>query len=80
MTNFKYFKFFALEHPSNYNIAIREDGKEFRVGKHIIDYCERLPKDHYVLIKPDDKHPFGSKYFNWSGMLKEKYWALERIR
>ena len=65
-------------HPSNYNIAIRKDGKLFRIPKHL-DYGEKIPKDKYCIQYGDRKCAFRNKYFNVHGMLRVQYWALERI-
>ena len=65
-------------HPSNYNIAIRKDGKLFRIPKYM-EYCDKLPKDQYCIQYGDKKCAFRTKYFDVFGRLREQYWGLERI-
>lgn len=65
-------------HPSNYNIAIREDGKEFRIPKDL-DYGDKLPENKFCIQYSDKPCAYRNKYFDANGILREKYWALERI-
>lgn len=65
-------------HPSNYNIAIRNDDKLFRIPKGM-DYCEKLPENEYCIQYGDRKCQFKTKYFDVFGRLRPKYWGLPRI-
>jgi len=67
-----------MTHPSNYNIAIREDGKLFRIPKDL-DYGNKIPEDKYCIQYGDRKCAFRMKFFTIHGKLREQYWALERI-
>lgn len=73
------YKFWEPIHPSKYNLAIRDDGKMFRVDKRILDYCDELPENKFVLLKSDGKVFQYFKYFTIQGDLREKYWGLPRI-
>lgn len=54
------------------NIKIHSDGTMFRVSK-LINYCEKLPKNKYTLLKTSEK------YFNIEGELREQFRALTII-
>ena len=66
-----------LIHPSDYNIAIRKDGKLFRIAKYI-DY-DQLSIDEFCIISPDKKCNDVPKYFDVFGKIREQYWILNRI-
>ena len=68
----------AKAEPSNYNIAIREDGKLFRIPKDL-DYCDKISKDRFSIQYGDRKCALRQKYFDMHGRLREQYWALDRI-
>lgn len=64
--------------PSNYNIAIRKDGKLFRIAKHL-DYSDLIPEDQFCIQYGEKPCAFRRKYFDVHGQLKRKYWLLQRI-
>jgi len=72
------FENIVISHPSNYNIAIREDGKEFRIPKYL-DYGEKIPEDKFCIQYSDKPCAFRNKYFDVNGHLRAQYWCLKRI-
>ena len=57
-------------HPKNYAIAIRFDGKIFRVAK------DTQEVELYSLQYGDRPCAFRTEYFSFQGYLKKKYWNL----
>ena len=62
----------------NYNIAIRRDGKLFRLSKDL-DYGDKVSRDEYSIQYGDRKCAFRYKYFDAVGNLRKRYWVLPRI-
>lgn len=65
-------------HPSKYAIAIRKDGKFFRVPLDA-EYGEKYHVDEYALQFSNKPCAFRNKFFDVNGSLRPEFWALERL-
>lgn len=65
-------------HPSNYAIAIRKDGKIFRVPL-TAEYGAKYPDDNFSLQLPSKPCAFRDKFFDVNGRLRSEFWNLPII-
>jgi hypothetical protein len=65
-------------HPSNYSVAIRKDGKLFRVPRNA-EYGDKYPVDEYALQHPNQPTTIKNHFFDENGNLCEEFWSLERL-